>query len=324
MNYRNSLSILSPRINITYKCFLTSYCKYCYAKKELDKYKDDMTIEDFSKIIKWFKEAFKIKNIVLLGGESTVHPDLKIFSDLLNDYKINSFLFTNGCFNKDIQKIIKNSASFKTIIFHYEQSFFTNLKLKSLFLNNLKELTGKKIIFRYNINTPKFNFKNLIELSNKYNASIAYSFTTPTLNNHVEYFELKKIRELVFQLIDFIKEASENNIEIFNKRPLPLCIFNKEQMEYIKNNSYLRLICCENSISVNPDLSLYAAPTLTSIKTSPVKDKEDLIQKFKHLTQYIEKVKWEYPSLPDCKKCKFWIKKECQGGCTVYKLLDKK
>lgn len=322
MKYSSCFQELTPRINITYKCPLFAFCDYCYSKKELEQYPNDMTVENFSKIITWFRDAFNIKNVVFLGGELTTHPELEKFSEILTEKQVGGFFFTNGCFNKEKQKILKNSQSFHTIIFHYEPIFFTKPILRNLFFNNLDEISrGKAIIFRFNTGSPLFNFQEPIDLSMKYNASIAYSFTSPTLNNRkTDYVKIEEMKEFVPQLIRFIKVAAENGIEIFNKRPLPLCIFNDKQLKIMKNVGGLRATCCVGSVAVNPDLSLIAAPTLTTIKTPPVKDKNDLIQKVNDLSNKIEKLKWEQPSIKKCLNCKFWERKECQGACTVYKM----
>jgi len=68
---------------------------------------------------------------------------------------------------------------------------------------------------------------------------------------------------------------------------------------------------------------MYDAPTLMPIKTNPVKNKEDLIKKVSLLKGEIEKLKWQIPTIPKCISCKHWKKHECQGGCTVYKLISR-
>ena len=74
-------------------------------------------------------------------------------------------------------------------------------------------------------------------------------------------------------------------------------------------------------LSVNPDSSLIAAPTLTSIIKTPPIDKEDLVKKVNELQKTVNDLKWNNLTKPECIDCKYWKDQECQGGCTVYKLL---
>ena len=188
MRYWESLGEFSPRINITYRCQLFSYCEYCYARDELRNYPNDMDIQDFSNIIGWFKELFGIRSVTFLGGECTVHPDLKSFLRVLDEEDTSCFLFTNGCFNDEVEEVIENSSSLAAVIFHYEPSFLRENILRDRFLRNLRRLSrNKEIIFRFNTGEPFFEFKELVELSEKYNASIAYSLTSPSLNKPNKY-----------------------------------------------------------------------------------------------------------------------------------------
>lgn len=324
MKYLKCFKGITPRINITYKCNMFSYCKYCYSKEELKEFKDDMTVKNFNDVISWFKDAYDIDDVVFLGGEITFHTELEKIGNILNKKKVGCFIFTNGCFNKEKLDILKKINAFHTIIFHYEEKFLSNKKLRKIFLRNLEELSKlKNIMFRFNTGDPNFNFKDLIDLSKKYNASIAYSFTSPTLNREINYVKISDMKKFIPCLKEFIKVAYENNIELLNKRPLPLCIFDEKDVNMVKEMGGVRSVCCVGSVCVNPDLSLYAAPTLMPIKTNPVKNKEDLIKKVNLLKGEIEKLKWQVPTIPKCISCKHWKKHECQGGCTVYKLISR-
>jgi len=322
MEYLKCFNKVTPRINITYKCNMFSYCKYCYSKEELKKYPNDMKIKDFLRLIQWFKEAYQIENVVFLGGESISHPEFKKFGEILNSENVGCFLFTNGCFSKEKLEIIKNINAFHTVFLHFEPAFLNNKLLRKKFLKNLEELTKvKKIVFRYNTGDPKFDFSELIELSKKYNASIAYSFTSPTINRDIEYVKLNNLKKYVPQLIKFLEETEKNGIDVLDKRPLPLCIFDQDELNKYLKNGMIRSDCCFGSVCVNPDLSLIASPTLTNIITSPPENKNDLIKKVNLLQNKVDNLKWNTPTILKCKNCSRWKNHECQGGCTVYKVV---
>jgi organic radical activating enzyme len=324
IEYLKCFKRVTPRINITYKCNMFSYCKYCYSKEELKRYKDDMTVQDFKNIIRWFKEAYNIDDVVFLGGESTFHPELEKFGKVLDSENIGCFIFTNGCFNNEKLEIIKKIKAFHTVFFHYEQEFLDNPNLRKIFLRNLDELSkNKKIVFRYNTGNPDFDFQELIALSKKYNAYIAYSFTSPSVNRKIDYVKITDMKKYIPRLLEFIKTAHENGIELLDKRPLPLCVFDEKDIDMVKKIGGVRCVCCVGSVCVNPDLSLIAAPTLTTIRTSPVENKKDLEEKVEFLQQAVEKLKWDNPTITECVDCKHWKNHECQGGCTTYKLCEK-
>lgn len=324
IKYLKCFNRVTPRINITYKCNMFSYCKYCYSKEELKTYKKDMTVEDFKKIITWFKEIYHIDDVVFLGGESTTHAKLEEIGEVLNTESIGCFLFTNGCFTEDKREIIKKIKAFHTVFFHYEPEFLNNPKLRKIFLKNLDELSKKKsILFRFNTNNPDFDFKELIELSKKYNAQIAYSFTSPSVNREIDYVKIADMKRYIPQLKRFIKAAEKNHIELLDKRPLPLCIFDEHDVEMVKKIGGVRCVCCVGSVCVNPDLSLIAAPTLTTIKTDPPENKEELYKKVEQLQEKVNQLKWQTPTIQKCVTCKHWKNHDCQGGCTTYKFREK-
>ena len=321
MKYLRLFDKITPRINITYKCNMFSYCSYCYSKEELKKYKSDIKLEDFERIISMFKQAYEIQDIVFLGGETTMHPAIGQMGEILKKQSVGSYMFTNGCFNKDKLNIIKNSSAFHTIIFHYEKTFLNNDALRKKFLKNLSELSkNKNIILKFNTGEINFEYSELIHLATQFNASIAYSLTSPTLNRDIDYVPMKYMRKYVPRLIQFIEEAHENNIEVFAKRPLPLCIFNQNEKELLNSVGGLRCICCIGSICINPNLSLIASPTLTELQSQPVTDLKDLIRKVETLSKKVEDLKWNSPTTTACNECDYWKNRQCQGGCTVYKM----
>lgn len=66
-----------------------------------------MSVENFYKVIKWLKKQ-KIRNILLYGGEPTIHPKICKILDICKKERIWVDLYTNNFFNDSVMKKLSN------------------------------------------------------------------------------------------------------------------------------------------------------------------------------------------------------------------------
>ena len=87
LNFVMRLTVLSrAEVHITYKCDLQClYCnRGCFSGIE---FAPDMTIEQFKDFIEEVKKTnFGLKEIVIIGGEPTLHSDCIKFIEIANEY----------------------------------------------------------------------------------------------------------------------------------------------------------------------------------------------------------------------------------------------
>jgi len=97
------------------------------------------------------------KNIILLGGEPTLYPELKYVIDELNSFNRNVYLTTNGSLlTPEFIKNLENLTGINISIHHYDLRKNQEITGIDLDFNNLKEsislLKNNKTIIRLNCN----------------------------------------------------------------------------------------------------------------------------------------------------------------------------
>lgn len=308
-----------PQFNVTLRCNMYNICDYCYIKNERNSSPLDIDTKDFSKILNWFI-VLNVDEIILLGGEPVLHPLFEELLHIIEMRKITARLFTNGTYNSHTAKLILSSECIKTIFFHYDENYMRDADRGKIFLSNLKNasFTGKKIWLRWNIDSPDIDCSGVISLSRKYSASIGYSFSVPT--SRANATQITKAHYYADSLIRLVKSASENRIEIEPARAIPLCAFDEQQLEFLKNNGNLKGNCIAiNDITVNTDLTLQLCSIAHPIRTTRVSGIKDLEEKITFLKGEEAKLR-SSPVIPECSKCRFFENGDCQGGCYAYKL----
>lgn len=295
-------------------------CDYCYVRVQEKVMPQDLGVREFAQILDWFQHL-SVDEIILLGGEPTLHPDFPAFLATIEEKRISTRLFTNGFFSGGAARRLGKAAWIETVFFHYDANYLNHSTAgKKQFLHNLDHASqcNKRIWLRWNIDRPDNNVAELIALCKRYAANIGYSISVPTFQgNHIS---LTDIHHYVRSLMHFITLAHENGIEVEPARAMPLCVFDTDQLRVLKKYNKLSGRCTAlYDLTVNTDLSLQLCSVTHSIHTSPVSGLRDLKEKIEFLQNEETRLKGE-PLIPACKECMYSSSGECQGGCYGYKL----
>lgn len=309
-----------PQFNITLRCNMYNICKYCYIKEQEFQLPLDLDYGGFSALLDWFIRL-GVDEIILLGGEPTLHPSFMEFLDIVNKKKVYARLFTNGTFVDQTADLICRNKYIKTIFFHYDENYLKHSeKVKERFFNNLEKVfkSKKQIWIRWNIDSTSANFSKLIPICKQYAVNIGYSISVPTLNNNS--IPIREVHRYADNLIRFIKSAKENNIEVQPARAIPLCAFDDNQLDYLKKNGNLQGNCIAiNDITINTDLSIQLCSVTHPIRIKKVSGLNNLKETIDFLKGEERRLQSE-PAIPECNECNFFSSGECQGGCYGYKL----
>ena len=84
-----------PNIMLTYLCNLK--CPYCFANEFVNRESNRISIENFAKAIDFLTKGGPTR-VGLIGGEPTLHPELKTILEMLigNRHITEATLYTNG------------------------------------------------------------------------------------------------------------------------------------------------------------------------------------------------------------------------------------
>jgi len=277
-----------------------------------------MSLENFSKLLEWLKKINQsILFVQLLGGEPTQHSKIKEMMSLLEEIRndrIFTTMFTNGVFDNSLIKFLDKTII--NYIVNYNPLNQYTEKERKIMIKNLKTLKklDKKIVLSYTINEENLDYQFIIKAAEVFNAGIRFDFSHPNSDKSNDYFDIERDRQIAPVVVNFVKTAVSKGINIGTDCCIPLCIFKKKELEFLLKNVKNMRGVCGPAMDINPDLSMYNCLAY-NLKIKNVLEFSDLKEIEKYFLERTKKLRWGTPSLPECKKCEYWLTKQCQGGC---------
>ncbi len=318
-----------PFITLTYGCNFS--CRHCFIRGLEKEFPVQMSIENFNKLIRWIKKQ-RIYKIQLWGGEPTTHPQFCEILDICKREGLRVWLYTNNFFNDSIMEKLSNNDYTKRVIIDYFPPLDNNPNYKQ-YLKNLDNLYKKRIKFFFfcRLPFPEDSYNDLIEKLKKYRTFAEGRFLMPGFSGpEISIEELKAYSRSVLK---FLKLIDEEGLSFEIRDSIPRCIFSDDEWEYLKKYHKGRMRCYPGaynpydkvrmgyacSLTINPDLSIFPCigvffkgPNILSFKN--IKEVDDFLKK-----TFWEKWRWSIPLMKECESCKYFINKECQGGCLNHK-----
>ncbi len=318
-------------IALTYSCNFN--CHDCYARGLNNNFPQYFLLEDFEKLSSWLKEQ-DFSQFSFIGGEPTTHPKFKEIMDICSKEQIAFTISTNLLFGDFLMKeMLKNSCLIGVTI-DYILPYIKNKKEKERYFANLKILKdnpriGKALFFRLPL--PKKYHKELMQIAKEYNTRLSARFLLPGFLG--KQTSLDKLKDNIRQSFELIRELKEKEINFTIVDPSLRCAFSDDEWEELRKNKngedimWSRCYTGEkyhvlrkgpsnytDRMAINPDLSIFPCfPTFFKTKSilefNNIEEVEEIFRKF------FEKWRWEIPLAEECKKCKYFLSKECQGSC---------
>ncbi|MFH1415382.1 MAG: radical SAM protein [Elusimicrobiota bacterium] len=330
------------RVCITYQC--NTNCFFCYAYCPRQEFKEHMTVEDFEFIIGWAKSN-GYNSFRLLGGEATIHPELKAIMNIVRKNGLRVSLSSNGLFSEGVSSLLSTDV-IESVNFSYPQSD-TTIEKKYIFIKNLKETINKGIpvLISWIMDFNEDNWKEVVDFAVEYRGRVAlrFSMVLPGNKKDVTSEELHlNLRKIAKQTLDIAEYTSKNYIVFFFYRPLLLCMFKKDELDYLNSISPFifdtQCTCSSlgerysNMLTVNPDLTCYPCPVvhIKGIKIGPGTSRKDINDCFLKPVTHLCKE----PMMDSCKMCEYFSNYStqedgdyydlsdsnvCQGGCLLYR-----
>ena len=284
----------------TYNCNLE--CNKCYSKKYKEDFPNNLSWTKFIEIFNLFK--LKYNNFAFIGGEPTKWRFINESILFLHNRNKKVSIFTNGIIPLNVipDNLIINGNN------------ILNPKLKDTIIQNLifyKKNRGK-IRLRFNIDRmfDKENIHEAILLSKEFADSVSLSILYP-IDNDIDYGKI---------ILDLSKRLFSEYIPVKISRATPLCLFNREQRDFLTSNCKLKGKCSlpTNSFVINPDGQTIQPCVESNLKYN-ISDWSK-IQPKKIFVNDLNKIKSIRPS--ECTTCGFSTRDECWGGCLSYPLPD--
>lgn len=303
----------------TYRC--NQECIYCITKNYISYFPNEMSLVDLEFVLDWLNRQ-KIRSISLAGGEPTFYSNFKEMIALFEKYNIKITLLTNALFNAEITDDLKSPMISSCTINLNPKEYYSKDQFERLD-RNIKIISEsvKEVQISYNISKTNLDYKYYIKTCKTFNIKkIRFSLTAPNKEKNNEYIGINDLKSFVPFIMQFVKEAKNDKLELICDHPLPYCIFNNVQRDFLKKKAELHGKCSAgiDFITINPDMSVYAcSPSM--VKGPKLNSFATLNQVYDYFRKDIEGLRWSTFLFPQCKTCLYKIRKECQGGCLCYK-----
>ncbi len=305
------------RILLTENC--NGSCSFCF-NKDLRENKD----MDTNQAIKLFDRlAIEIKNLKIMGGEPTIHPDFIMLYEHTQKRFKSVFLFTNA-----LNDVILNIKPREEDAITYNISFINkNFNFNKIlpdydFVRSFETVVGTKtniddLLSKINFIIGKFN-----EL--KIKKRPRFSITLNCMENIFKHKQIlnRKWRRLVVslndidpKLVDFDHSIpvcfwTKESIELFKRTELPDSLFSTcRRGDYgLINSDFELLYCNQHPIKLANILEL-----LNKNSSTLFFDKLNTILSKAYMEKLIKNLNTE-----ECKNCMYAIT-HCTGGCFKHK-----
>jgi len=304
-------------ISITTEC--NRRCKYCFAEdSQSDTAIKVMSREIFLAAIEYLKRS-KIRQLRLLGGEPTLHPDFAWMIGVAEREGFQLMIFSNGLINNHILKRLKRLNPEKLTILlntiHPLENDSIGIKKQQ---NTMNEL-GKRVMAGINIYRRKMELDYLLDYVTKFDLKreirIGISHTVLSRNN--VFLHPKFYQQVGLDILDFIKKAKEQDISIGFDCGFVPCMFPEKSFEFLGNMMNKTGVCCNPNLDLLPDGNFISCYPLHYMKRISLTEKIDapyLIDEFKKSRDQLQKI----GIYSHCVECPLFANR-CNGGCVAFR-----
>lgn len=306
-------------INLILTQVCNRQCRYCFAQDMLDQAAGTefqfMSRPLYEKALA-LAERSRAREIRLLGGEPTLHPQFGEFVQMALDRRLKVIVFSNGlvpaaplkflqrCTTRQVGLLVNvNDAA------TYAPGEFTRLK------STLQSL-GDKVTCGYNISQPDFNLEPVIRLIPELGLhhTVRVGLAHPILSGQNQCLDWQTTPTVARRLIEAARLADGLDIILGLDCGFTLCMFQDYYDELIKLRINHRC-CCQPVLDLTPDgqmwycLALWGHPDRLHVDDYP--DLDAFREHYENRFGIVRSAGFLEP----CPTCKFRRTGQCSGGC---------
>lgn len=267
-----------------------------------------------------FLDRSEEKQLRLLGGEPTTHPEfLEIVREAINR-GFHVQIFTNGMLPYELTDALTELPLEKL-------SFLCNVSPQArdtdeqrakvhYMLNKL----NRQIQVGVTLTGPSLDYQYLIDYIEKYGllrrirVGIAQPIVGPTRNSHLP---TKLYRETGKFIVSMAKECVKKDILLGFDCGLTLCMFDEEEIGILAKSADGYRGLCDPIIDVGPGLDIWHCFPLAETLNS----KLEYFKTRKEILAYYKKITTPYKQLGcmnGCIHCIYKKRQQCTGGCLAH------
>ena len=298
-------------IFVTYRCNLA--CSYCFARELQDEYPDDLSGEDFARLLKWMRGA-SLSSAAFIGGEPTLHPGLAKMVQQTAESGISAVLFTNGlCPPEALDGLLPHVSNF--VVNYNDPSMYGEAQREQLH-GNLERMAASdaRLTFSKNFSSRYSDYEYLLEGVDKYGVqSVRYDISRPSISARNDHFTNDDTRKIISHIVRFVKRCEGMGVKTGLDCSVRLCDLNVEDRNYLERVSMKFSGICHPSIDIHPDLSASYCLPMRDVSVPDVTRFAGQDALMWHFADTVRPIRQGNVST-QCLECKDFMRR-CQGGC---------
>ena len=301
-------------ISITSVC--NHSCPYCFASNTNAKGSSGffMSREIFTKILS-FLYSSGIKELSIIGGEPTLHPEFFHFVDLILEKFDSLRIFTNGDMPSEVIDYLSKIAPRRVSVIVNLTDCVT-IEKQSKFLRKTLKILGTKVMAGVTIHRPDTPLSFLLPLIKKFGLKkrIRVGLAHPAPKGDNSFLLPKTYSAVGLKILDFARKADQEGVRLSLDCGFVPCMFGAEDTSLLERSDtpigcycgVIPDILCDASI-----IPCYPCASLAEILLSQV---DDLHSAKKKLAKKLVPYK-EVGIFRECGECVLWVAGKCFGGC---------
>lgn len=301
---------------ITLRC--NQKCPYCFIENKRNL--PDMTLEELEYIVNL--PDFAEENVIsILGGEPTLHSQLKEFLEMIHNKNRNPItIFSNLSNEPNIFKEI----DIPNIILVANVLGNNNRISKNVEANlEIARRKGWTVVLSYTIIDVDFEINEIIDLCKKNGIkAVRWSLAMPASDRRNIYIQKHINMKIVKKLGTFIDKLLINGIVSFNDCPLPLCADVQKVSDVIKNKYNLpdsfqpiRMGICKPPYDVLPGYQIRGCMGIGGKISLDIRNFNSIKAIMVEYQKCVDDLR-SLRILAECRMCKNF--NDCGGGCLGY------
>ncbi len=309
-------------------------CPYCFAQERISylgadhdgkapkKAPGSISRKDFLTAVEFAKRSGE-ERVGLLGGEPSLHPD---FIALLREawaMKIQTSIFTNGTWKKEVIDSFLSSldkdhgkANIIVNVNHPDDTPAKEQEAQAYLFTRL----GRYCTLSFNIYREDFDPLFLVDIINTYQCDrqIRLGIAEPLAHHASQHVEVTRYKELAPTIMKLAESCDANDISLGFDCGFLLCMFTAEELGRLHLAGARYNFGCGPVLDVGTDLSVWACfPLSTFAKGAHLLEFENCAQLLDHFRAQFKRL-YRAGALPECIDCRHRKRKKCAGGCAAH------
>jgi hypothetical protein len=313
-----------PNLLINQTC--NRACPYCFAPARQDE--QNLSFDNLMLVLD-FLDASNLKDLNILGGEPTLHPEFAFFLRYLFSRNFMPRVFSNGMISRtvldDIQQVLRDvepQPGALRFVINVNQPGLRGHKEERQQARTFQELAAW-CSQSFNIYRPDPELGFLIDNVRQYGIQpeIRMGLAQPMAGGGNQYLRLADYPTAMQAFLAFARKCDEEDIALTMDCGFALCQFDEAELGGLFKARAKLQFTCGPCIDIGPDLMVHYCYPLSQTGRLDLRDFGGLHQLARALSKLADEAGGERGITPECRDCKYRRRGQCAAGCRAHGLL---